>query len=142
MKCAPLALHKTSCAQGYPEGQHTTREAQKNSLRAVSLEEVSAPCFLLLQMVPFQGNVDVATEILLRDSPVLLDSCTKGRQCFPRAHMPAGLSSLRSAGVAASPLPGSRIRPVQVPWGRRQSGSSRGVRSSPSRLLSLLFCRG
>lgn len=54
-------------------------------------------CFLLLQMVPLQSNVDVASEVLQRDSPLLLGSCTLDRQCFPKS-LHISMSVLSQAG--------------------------------------------
>lgn len=64
------------------------------------------PCFLLLQMVPFQSNVDVATEVLLRDSPLLLGSCTRDRQHFPK--------SLRAGQSVPAPVRRDCYQPL--PW--------------------------
>lgn len=48
----------------------------------------SVPHFLLLQMVAILSNGDVATEVLPRDSPLLLGSCSWDLQCFPKGFCP------------------------------------------------------
>ncbi|EOA97882.1 hypothetical protein Anapl_18103 [Anas platyrhynchos] len=109
-------------------------------------------------MVPFQDNVDVATEILLGDSPVLLGSCTKGsQQCIrssdpsaqsPQclqlhlalakhivafnhrlASAPGGTSSFALA--KAGPPEGKQIKGLEA-RGHRSSGDQRPAQHSPA----------
>lgn len=75
------------------------------------------PCVLLLQMVPFQSNVDVATEVLLRHSSPAGQLCISSAMLSKNACMLASLSSLRSGGIVISPLPGSRVRSAQGAFG-------------------------
>lgn len=62
-------------------------------------------CFLQLQMVPLQSNVDVGSEVLRGDSPLLLSSCILDRQFFPKnLHMSMSvLSQVRRDCCQTSP---------------------------------------
>lgn len=91
----------------------------------------SVPCLLLLQIVPFQSNVDVATEVLPRDSPHLLGSCTWDRQRLPKSFCAAQSALAPSGRTCYEPSPWEQDQgSTGCSWERKWPRSPQSMKSS------------